>query len=104
MEGRSQILVGLTAVVVVDSLVYLSGPLLMLATSIAAGLLVKKGIFCRFGFPPNPQWRFRSGSWLELVIDGLCLILVALVLWYAVLRSWSETECAPASVSRGKGC
>jgi inner membrane protein len=40
----------------------------------------------RFGFPPNPHWRFRSGSWPEFVIDGLCLILVALGMWYAVLR------------------
>jgi membrane-bound metal-dependent hydrolase YbcI (DUF457 family) len=199
MEGRSHKLLGLTAGIVVDSLAHLSGPPLMLATSISAGLLVKKGVFysmvtlgsilpdidnahsmvghklgwisreiqhvaghrrfchsllglalgglvalaleylviyllaqkglvfparfieashlvvvavlfgClthlaadglaeggvpllwpshkRYGFPPNPHWRFRSGSWPEFVVDGLCIFLVGLGMWYALLRS-----------------
>ena len=198
MEGRSHILVGLTAAIAVDSLLHLSGPTLMLATSLSAGLLVKKVVFfsmvvlgsllpdidnahstlghklgfvsreiqhvaghrrfChsllglalgglvalaleqlviyllaqkglviparfvggshlvvvavlfgalthlaadslteggvpllwpshrRFGFPPNPHWRFRSGSWPELFVDALCLVLVGLGMWYAVIR------------------
>jgi len=39
----------------------------------------------RFGFPPNPHWRFRSGSWLEPVVVGLLVGLVIAGIWSKVL-------------------
>ncbi len=45
MVGKSHLLVGLTAGVVLDSFVHLSGPPLTMATSIPLELLVKKGVF-----------------------------------------------------------
>jgi len=39
----------------------------------------------RFGFPPNPHWRFRSGHWQEnAVVYGL-MILVAIGIWQTIL-------------------
>ncbi len=45
MVGKSHLLIGLTAGVVLDSFVHLSGPPLTMATSIPLELLVKKGVF-----------------------------------------------------------
>ena len=45
MVGRSHLLVGLTAGVVLDSIVHLSGPPLTMATSVTLPLLVNKGIY-----------------------------------------------------------
>src|SRR5258708_39581277 len=45
MQGRSHLFIGLTAGVVLDSFVHLSGPPLTMATSVPLELLVKKGVF-----------------------------------------------------------
>ena len=39
----------------------------------------------RFGFPPNPHWRFRTGDWPEYVIVYSCMLLVFLCVWRAVI-------------------
>src|SRR5690348_11252161 len=45
MEGRSHLLVGLTAGVVLDSFVHLSGDPLTVAKTVTLALLVKKAVF-----------------------------------------------------------
>jgi membrane-bound metal-dependent hydrolase YbcI (DUF457 family) len=37
----------------------------------------------RFGFPPNPRWRFRTGTWPEFVIVWGLMILVGIGIWQA---------------------
>ncbi len=39
----------------------------------------------RFGFPPNPRWRFRTGTWRESVIVWSFMILVAVGIWQSVI-------------------
>jgi inner membrane protein len=39
----------------------------------------------RFGFPPNPHWRFRTGTWPEHVIVWTFIILVGISVWRAVI-------------------
>jgi membrane-bound metal-dependent hydrolase YbcI (DUF457 family) len=39
----------------------------------------------RFGFPPNPKWRFKTGTWPEFVIVWLFIILVVIGVWQAVI-------------------
>lgn len=39
----------------------------------------------RYGFPPNPHWRFRTGSWPEFVIVYGFMIIVAVCLWQSIL-------------------
>jgi membrane-bound metal-dependent hydrolase YbcI (DUF457 family) len=39
----------------------------------------------RFGFPPNPRWRFRTGTWPEFVIVWGLIILVIIGVWQAVI-------------------
>lgn len=38
-----------------------------------------------FGFPPNPRWRFRTGTWPEFVIVWGFMILVAIAIWQAYI-------------------
>jgi len=45
MVGRSHLLIGLTAAVVLDSTVHLTGPALTLAPSVPLELVIKKAIF-----------------------------------------------------------
>ena len=40
----------------------------------------------RFGFPPNPHWRFRTGDWPEYVIVYSCMLLVFLGIWQAIIK------------------
>jgi membrane-bound metal-dependent hydrolase YbcI (DUF457 family) len=40
----------------------------------------------RYGFPPNPHWRFRTGDWPEYVIVYSLMLLVGLGIWQAVIR------------------
>jgi membrane-bound metal-dependent hydrolase YbcI (DUF457 family) len=40
----------------------------------------------RFGFPPNPHWRFRTGDWPEYVIVYSCMLLVFLGVWQAIIQ------------------
>jgi inner membrane protein len=40
----------------------------------------------RFGFPPNPHWRFRTGDWPEYVIVYSCMLLVCLGIWQAIIK------------------
>jgi inner membrane protein len=40
----------------------------------------------RYGFPPNPHWRFRTGDWPEYVIVYSCMLLVFLVIWQAIIK------------------
>jgi membrane-bound metal-dependent hydrolase YbcI (DUF457 family) len=40
----------------------------------------------RFGFPPDPHWRFRSGDWPEYVLVYLCMLLVGVGIWRAIIR------------------
>jgi membrane-bound metal-dependent hydrolase YbcI (DUF457 family) len=39
----------------------------------------------RYGFPPNPHWRFRTGTWPEFVIVWSFMILVGVGIWQAVI-------------------
>jgi inner membrane protein len=40
----------------------------------------------RFGFPPNPHWRFRTGDWPEYVIVYSCMLLVLFGIWKAIIK------------------
>ncbi len=39
----------------------------------------------RFGFPPNPRYRFRTGSWPEFVIVWSFMILVGIGIWQSII-------------------
>ena len=39
----------------------------------------------RYGFPPKPRWRFRTGTWPEFVIVYGFMILVGLGIWQSVI-------------------
>jgi len=39
----------------------------------------------RFGFPPDPDWRFRTGTWPEFVIVWGFMILVAFAIWQKMI-------------------
>jgi membrane-bound metal-dependent hydrolase YbcI (DUF457 family) len=39
----------------------------------------------RFGFPPNPRWRFRTGAWPEFVIVWSFMILVSVGIYQSIL-------------------
>jgi inner membrane protein len=39
----------------------------------------------RFGFPPNAEWRFRTGTWREHVIVWGFMIVVAFAIWQAMI-------------------
>ena len=39
----------------------------------------------RFGFPPNPHWRFRTGTWPEFVIVWSFMILVGIGIYQSIL-------------------
>jgi inner membrane protein len=40
----------------------------------------------RFGFPPNPNWRFRTGDWPEYAIVYSCMLLVGIGVWQAIIK------------------
>ena len=40
----------------------------------------------RYGFPPNPRWRFRTGDWPEPVIVFTCMLLVGIGIYYSVIK------------------
>lgn len=39
----------------------------------------------RFGLPPDPHWRFRTGTWPEYVIVAAFMLVVAVGVWEAVI-------------------
>ena len=39
----------------------------------------------RFGFPPDPRWRFKTGTWPEFVIVWSFMILVGIGIWQSVI-------------------
>jgi membrane-bound metal-dependent hydrolase YbcI (DUF457 family) len=39
----------------------------------------------RFGFPPDPRWRFRTGTWPEFVIVWGFIILVGVCIWQSYI-------------------
>lgn len=39
----------------------------------------------RYGFPPNPHWRFRTGTWPEFVIVWTLIILVMIGVFQSVI-------------------
>jgi len=39
----------------------------------------------RFGFPANPHWRFRTGTWPEFVIVWSFMVLVAVGIYQSIL-------------------
>ena len=39
----------------------------------------------RYGFPPKPRWRFRTGTWPEFVIVYGFMILVGIALWQSLI-------------------
>lgn len=39
----------------------------------------------RFGFPPNPGWRFKTGTWPEFVIVWSFILLVSIGIWQAII-------------------
>jgi inner membrane protein len=40
----------------------------------------------RFGFPPNPNWRFRTGDWPEYAIVYSCILLTGIGVWQAIIK------------------
>jgi inner membrane protein len=40
----------------------------------------------RFGFPPNPHWRFRTGDWPEPIIVFTFMLLVGVGIYYSVIH------------------
>jgi membrane-bound metal-dependent hydrolase YbcI (DUF457 family) len=40
----------------------------------------------RYGFPPNPHWRFRTGTWPEFVVVWSFMILVGIGIWQAAIK------------------
>jgi inner membrane protein len=40
----------------------------------------------RFGFPPDPHWRFRTGHWQEYAVVYGLMALVAVGIWQSVLK------------------
>ncbi|HZU67812.1 MAG TPA: metal-dependent hydrolase [Ktedonobacteraceae bacterium] len=39
----------------------------------------------RFGFPPDPRYRFRTGTWPEFVIVWTFMILVGIGIWQSII-------------------
>lgn len=39
----------------------------------------------RYGFPPNPHWRFRTGTWPEFVIVWSFMLVVGLGIWWSII-------------------
>src|SRR5579863_8711896 len=39
----------------------------------------------RYGFPPNPHWRFRTGTWPEFVIVWGFMIIIGICIWQSIL-------------------
>jgi inner membrane protein len=39
----------------------------------------------RYGFPPNPHWRFRTGTWPEFVIVYGFMIAVGIAIWQSII-------------------
>jgi membrane-bound metal-dependent hydrolase YbcI (DUF457 family) len=39
----------------------------------------------RYGFPSNPHWRFRTGTWPEFVIVYGFMLLVAIGIWQSII-------------------
>lgn len=39
----------------------------------------------RYGFPPNPHWRFRTGTWPEFVIVWTFMLVVGLGVWWSII-------------------
>ena len=39
----------------------------------------------RFGIPPNPHWRFRTGTWPEFVMVWSFMILVGIGMWQSII-------------------
>ncbi len=39
----------------------------------------------RYGFPPNPHWRFRTGTWPEFVIVWGFMLIVGMCIWQSIL-------------------
>jgi inner membrane protein len=40
----------------------------------------------RYGFPPNPHWRFRTGDWPEYLIVYAFMLLVGIGIYMAYIR------------------
>lgn len=40
----------------------------------------------RYGFPPNPRWRFRTGDWPEYLIVYSFMLLVGIGIYMAYIR------------------
>ncbi len=40
----------------------------------------------RFGFPPDPDWRFRTGTWIETVVVMGFMLLVGVGIWYGTIQ------------------
>jgi membrane-bound metal-dependent hydrolase YbcI (DUF457 family) len=40
----------------------------------------------RYGFPPNPRWRFRTGDWPEYLIVYSFMLLVGISIYMAYIR------------------
>src|SRR5579875_2237134 len=69
MEGRSHLLVGLTAAVVLDSVVHITGTPLMMTSTVSVTLLVKKIVFYSM---------VALGSLLALGLEQLVVYLLAM--------------------------
>lgn len=39
----------------------------------------------RYGFPPDPHWRFKTGTWPEFVIVWSFIILVGVGVWQSII-------------------
>ncbi|HEV2583361.1 MAG TPA: metal-dependent hydrolase [Ktedonobacteraceae bacterium] len=84
---------GLTppALYIGESQLVLVAVLLGCILHIAADALTEGGVplfwpsHKRYGFPPNPHWRFRTGDWPEPVIVFTFMFLVGLGIYYSVI-------------------
>ncbi len=90
MEGRSHLLVGLTAGVVLDSFVHLSGDPLTLAKTVTVTLLVKKAVYyfsVGFGalLPDIDNARSTLGHKLGVVSKGIQKIAGHRTLFHSLL-------------------
>ena len=81
----------LPADVVSGSHLVFSGVLFGVAMHILADALTIGGVPLlwpnrkRYGFPPNPKLRFRTGTWPESVIVWSAIILVGIGVWESVI-------------------
>ena len=81
----------LSSTVISASYLVFFGVLFGCAMHIAADALTQGGVPLfwpykkRYGFPPSPKMRFRTGTWPEFAIVWTFMIVVVLCIWQAII-------------------